>query len=843
MEISKSLQDEIHSVQNKLKYAIQNHQVYVGKLNDDPNNDELLGQLHEIQEHIISLSKCQKQVVQRLRKEVKLYEAANSNGGKVSIGSLLGLNNNDSITNNNVTKSRETEQTVNGNNFNALSRRLSKDDYEDEIQNVDPPSPNHHFRNNCPRERTRFNRIDSNDKDIVEIETDENSTEKPIPDDMYRDLRCEQQNFLGCLGLITADKHRELQNKRAERKRRSTANPQFVYSNWEIPTKRKRHSYLQSNGTAPQTRQTTARLNGPSPPPSKVGRLKSSSPPCAASAKSLIPTQKSSTRPNILRNNQESKVFAGKTKSENNLSHKQQSNAKSVTSVGGKAVHIPGLPSSLTIERIENICRAVCVLCRKSDSTLEVCEVCGTYFHATCHVASSPTFRTCPKCTTKTEESDCDQNSSDTLAIETKREIEIEEKERDRYELRERNSDLRLQVYELEKRSQLLGQSLQQQHRTRQEMLGKQEKTQRSIKRLVDFIKLMQQQNDPSQQPSASTSFHPQPSLSLSSRTPSPPPPSPPRSPLPPRLPHSTSISLRPLSHLQHLSTVENQTSARLTPQFSSTNSHDHQALSRTPRSPTPTSFQSQLVNKKNHSLTSSSKKSPNHQKPQQEVNNYHHHQSRQQSPEINLTGEVLSPPLSTLNNLQMPVRTTMLNQTSSLLLSENYWEDSKITTDKSLLSHAKIHRQNLLNQNQQTVLTVRSASSNSTLSSTSTSSEHQDNRTVLYPSTVLLAAQKLSTNLMSRRNHQKHEKSDSPAVNPSPIVQKPNQKQIYSTHCSQAITSPIPSPVVLSSRKIQPQNKSNQNSNSNHLKIANRNATNSNLEFILPPSQISQNT
>ncbi|XP_046748307.1 uncharacterized protein LOC124412471 isoform X1 [Diprion similis] len=425
MEISKSLQDEIHSVQNKLKYAIQNHQVYVGKLNEDPNNEELLGQLHEIQEHIISLSKCQKQVVQRLRKEVKLYEAANSNGGKVSIGSLLGLNNNDSITNNNVTKSRECEQTVNGNNFNVLRRRLSKDDYEDEIQNVDLPSPSRHFRNNCSRERTRFNRIDSNDEDIVEIGTDENSTEKPIPDDIYQDLHYKQQNFLGCLGLITADKHTELQNKRAERKRRSTANPQFVYSNWEIPTKRKRHSYLQSNGTAPQTRQTTARLNGPSPPPSKVGGLKSSSPLSAASAKSLIPTQKSSTRPNILRNNQESKVFAGKTKSENSSSHGQQSNVKSVTSVGGKAVHIPGLPSSLTIERIENKFCAVCILCRKSGSTLEVCEVCGSYFHTTCHVALSSPFRTCPKCTTKTEEIDCDQNSSDTLAIETRREIEI----------------------------------------------------------------------------------------------------------------------------------------------------------------------------------------------------------------------------------------------------------------------------------------------------------------------------------------------------------------------------------------------------------------------------------
>ena len=39
--------------------------------------------------------------------------------------------------------------------------------------------------------------------------------------------------------------------------------------------------------------------------------------------------------------------------------------------------------------------------------------------------------------------------------------IVAEEKKRERYEHRERNSDLRLQVYELEKRSQLLGQSIQ----------------------------------------------------------------------------------------------------------------------------------------------------------------------------------------------------------------------------------------------------------------------------------------------------------------------------------------------------------------------------------------------
>jgi predicted nuclease with TOPRIM domain len=46
----------------------------------------------------------------------------------------------------------------------------------------------------------------------------------------------EQQNFLYTIGLITKSKCIELQNKRVERKRRSTANPHFVYSMLEQPS-------------------------------------------------------------------------------------------------------------------------------------------------------------------------------------------------------------------------------------------------------------------------------------------------------------------------------------------------------------------------------------------------------------------------------------------------------------------------------------------------------------------------------------------------------------------------------------------------------------------------------
>ncbi|KAK1131368.1 hypothetical protein K0M31_017653 [Melipona bicolor] len=391
MEISKSLQEEILTVQTKLKNAIRDHQICVGKLKDDPNNTDILGQIQKIHLHIVSLGRCQKQVVQRLRKEVETFKAENANGAKVSIASLLGLNNNNHITNNNETKLKT------GNDFTTKS---SKEDYEEIVRNGDILSPT---RNHPAPTKERPSSVEtiSGEDDVIEVSMDENSNEKSEKEEpeACKVESTEKVDFLNNLGLITTKTCAELQNKRAERKRRSTANPQFVYSNLEVPTKRKRHSYLQS-GNVPQTRQTTARMNGPSPPPVKaVPPTKSTSPPTSRTVmKSLIPVQKSSTRPNILRSVTESKVFPNKNKIENGPSQIQMPvpTVKSIHSVGNKAVHIPGLPSSLTIERISSD-SAVCISCR-NPGTLTVCENCASNYHVSCHSVSPAPSRICPKC-------------------------------------------------------------------------------------------------------------------------------------------------------------------------------------------------------------------------------------------------------------------------------------------------------------------------------------------------------------------------------------------------------------------------------------------------------------
>ncbi|XP_043287246.1 uncharacterized protein [Venturia canescens] len=523
MEISKGLQLEIQSVQSKLKNAIRDHQICVGKLKDDPNNPDILDRIQEIQLHIVSLGRCQKQVVQRLRKEVDDFKAANANDVKVSVAALLGLNNNNHITANNESRNDDISGVrVASNGLDNVRLATAKEDYEDIVRNGDVTSR----CNKSPKKgrSVSVETLSGDDEASTEHEQRDNKRQMSEEPRVERRIECsEQLSFLKVLGLITTHKSTELQNRRAERKRRSTANPQFVYSNWDVPTKKKRHSYLQSAGNVPQTRQTTARLNGPSPPPisNKPGNLvvppKSTSPPTRASSKSLIPTQKATTRPNILRNMSESRVFpnkaiTAKTENENEsvaLTCTATKTSQSTTS--SKTVHIPGLPSGLTIERIEND-SAVCINCR-NPGILTNCVNCEANYHVSCHSISPPPPRLCPKCASKLIEP--------TAVI--KKNDELVEKEREVYEHRERNSDLRLQVYELEKRSQLLGQSLQLQHRTRQELLGKQEKTQRSIKRLVDFIKLVQIRGIKSSgQVVASTSYQARPSSSRSCQSPSP---------------------------------------------------------------------------------------------------------------------------------------------------------------------------------------------------------------------------------------------------------------------------------------------------------------------------------
>lgn len=77
----------------------------------------------------------------------------------------------------------------------------------------------------------------SGEDDVVEVSLDENSDDKQEEVQKEHNIESpEKYNYLNCLGLITKSKCLELQNRRVERKRRSTANPQFVYSLYEQPS-------------------------------------------------------------------------------------------------------------------------------------------------------------------------------------------------------------------------------------------------------------------------------------------------------------------------------------------------------------------------------------------------------------------------------------------------------------------------------------------------------------------------------------------------------------------------------------------------------------------------------
>lgn len=77
----------------------------------------------------------------------------------------------------------------------------------------------------------------SGEDDVVEVSLDENSDDKQEEVQKEHNIESpEKYNYLNCLGLITKSKCMELQNRRVERKRRSTANPQFVYSLFEQPS-------------------------------------------------------------------------------------------------------------------------------------------------------------------------------------------------------------------------------------------------------------------------------------------------------------------------------------------------------------------------------------------------------------------------------------------------------------------------------------------------------------------------------------------------------------------------------------------------------------------------------
>lgn len=364
MEVSERLKADIISIQNELKIAIQTHQILQTKLQTDKDNVQMKTQLAEIQKHIIVVGEKQKRLVEQLRKEMKEIEANSTNSTLTvkSVALSLGLNNNVVINNNNNNDLTLKCMPVRPCSASSTSSSATSEESED-----------------SQRDREEVvakccNNVGSDTDQAAKIQ------------------------FMSAIGLVTREVLAELQNKRVERKRRSTANhTQFVYAGWDV-TKRKKCSYLSSTGV-------------PAPP------------------RRSLRVETPATTENM------------------------------------ETLRIPGLPASLTIERIK---AQVCVVCRKPGTQLGVCSSCSAEYHTSCAAQ-------CPQCST---------NAEVKTAVR-------KEKEAEKEHLLGRNNQLNRDKEDLQKSASELSAAIAAQEAKRKRLLQAEEATRKKIQTIKDFVSII----------------------------------------------------------------------------------------------------------------------------------------------------------------------------------------------------------------------------------------------------------------------------------------------------------------------------------------------------------------
>ncbi|ESO91776.1 hypothetical protein LOTGIDRAFT_233351 [Lottia gigantea] len=294
-------QGDLDLIQTKLKLAIQNHQTLVSKLKSDPKNQIMKNKLRELQVEIMHLSERQKLAVQNLRKEivqkqpvtksintgVQQYVSIAPQPVNINTGTTTLLNTTTTPVNFVTIPTAHIQKTlpqpvVSSNcSVNDLKLNQQKINNNNIInRSSSPPIRVPHYQMNNKSSLIIQNKVQCNDKNNrVTDKPNSNEMKKPFdkkPVNLEEKLKIQ---FMAALDLVTPETLKELQCKRTERKRRSTANPQFSYIE---PEKRQRVAgYMINNiptivkrgrGRPPKygTSPTNSRPNTPTTPHSTV---------------------------------------------------------------------------------------------------------------------------------------------------------------------------------------------------------------------------------------------------------------------------------------------------------------------------------------------------------------------------------------------------------------------------------------------------------------------------------------------------------------------------------------------------------------------------------------------
>ncbi|XP_037968069.2 uncharacterized protein LOC105388991 isoform X1 [Plutella xylostella] len=486
MEVSSELKDDIRKTQNELKNAIRVHQMWVARLHEDENNINLKSKVREAEKDIISIGQNQKRVVDRLRRELELYQhrlKARNKQVNVEIDaryiaqqlrehqmqyrtknrpiSLLKpsvLNEIHIKTENTNGSARPNDISDSENEGKSMHEKENSNHSEIEDKERYPKSYHqnavHDSRNNFAHALNKVKesfigvKLQENewqtrlgtDSDSTPPDNNDDMSPSPSPPPLPRQgEHVSQEVFLRFIGLVTPQQKEILEKKRNERRKRSTTSTNkndFLYGNLENSGKRKKYNqfpYLQSHSDPPQTR----------------------------SAK--------------LRKQQK--------QSENSREGSPSGSSTEARGWPNKPAWAASLPPGLSVEPVFSPGKKACHGCGRNDvpSLLVRCS-CGVYLHTGCGADGH-----CTNCQASLPDpSHCAASPQHDAQL--FRADRFPDKLAERKRLQEKNIQLCVELRKLEARAATLKENLDDHHMEKRQLLSDQIKTQRNLQKLLDFI-------------------------------------------------------------------------------------------------------------------------------------------------------------------------------------------------------------------------------------------------------------------------------------------------------------------------------------------------------------------
>ncbi|CAH0721583.1 unnamed protein product, partial [Brenthis ino] len=480
MEVSNEIKEDIRKTQSDLKNAIKVHQIWVARLQDDESNIHLKSKVNEAEKEIIAIGHAQKLVVDRLRRELELYQQKlRARNKQVSIENdnryvaqqlrdhqlqYHNRNRNVSLLKPSVLNEIQIKTENNGNDINNASDSDSENKYSEKENTNCEIDEKEKFPRNFSQlpivhDRTNFtNTLNKVKEALIESKIqDDDWQERSDSDSSPTDISptpsppplpepgepISKELFMRLIGLITPHQKDILERKRNERRKRSTNNTskgEFLYGSYEMLPKRKKYNqypYLQSHTDPPQTRSAKLR----------------------------------------------------KQQSQNKSSREGSPSGSSSENKGGgwssnKPSWIASLPAGLSVEPVYSPTKKVCHGCGRNDvpSLLVWCAACSVWQHTGCGARGR-----CAACGAALPDPAAAPPHAAPHAAAHDLDV-YRDKLAERKRLQEKNIELCVELRKLEARAATLKENLDEHNAEKRQLLADQIKTQRNLQKLLDFI-------------------------------------------------------------------------------------------------------------------------------------------------------------------------------------------------------------------------------------------------------------------------------------------------------------------------------------------------------------------